>query len=160
MKQRNDNWHRRLPPAARRRAERERQEAVQAALDRPLIAAELAEFEEEIAKAVDDEDYDDDTRSYVEVDEVIGLLRNIERYRGALARDTATLQRWLDGSSELQELWSKFMRCGGVTADDFRQFIDGRFRDRRIRQRRHLRLVSSKASVVRRYYHSRDGDAA
>jgi integrase len=79
---------------------------------------------------------------YIQIDEVIALLYSIERHRYALRDDMATLQDWLNGSTEFAEAWRIFTRAGGVTANDFDQFVDGQFYARRIWQKRHLRLIA------------------
>lgn len=90
-------------------------------------------------------DYDeinaDDDRTSIEVGEVIDLLGRIERHREALECEQATLTRWLAGAPELAADWAGFTRMGGVTAEDFARYLDGRLRSRRTRRKRHLRLV-------------------
>jgi hypothetical protein len=93
-------------------------------------------------------------RTYVTGAEVVALLERIEHHRDALAAEQATFQDWLDGSDELYERWSAFIQAGGVTAHEFGRFLNDRpFRHRRVRQRRHLRLVASNSGrrhVLRR----------
>jgi hypothetical protein len=84
---------------------------------------------------------EDDERRCIEVDEVIELLRRIDWHRQALRQEQTTLQRWLNGSPALAIDWRRFTSSGGVTAEDFTLFKDGRLRQRRTRHRRHLRLV-------------------
>ena len=110
----------RLPPAALRRAERERREL-------QLAGEDECEVEQYLA----------------EEDELLDVLKSIERHRDRLAADASYFDGLLISNPELQALWQKFMRAGGVTSRDFRQFLDGRFRCRRIKQRRHLRLVAA-----------------
>lgn len=51
---------------------------------------------------------------------------------------------------ELRALWSKFHRVGGCTTKDLEDFLNGRFRPRIVRQRKHLRLIASrKAPPIR-----------
>ena len=82
------------------------------------------------------------------------VLRHIEDYRQGLARQTAQLQHWFDGSPELEAFWTEFTRAGGVTAADLIEFFEGRFRPRRCRRNRHLRLIVSKPFRIRPH----DGD--
>jgi hypothetical protein len=99
-----------------------------------------------IRKVIDDElDFYDDEAEYdvIHVDEVIGLLRSIERHRQGLRDHMMTLHRWLNGSSEFAEAWRTFTQAGGISAEDFDKFIDGGFCARRARCKRHLRLISS-----------------
>jgi hypothetical protein len=96
-------------------------------------------------------DYEEE-RTEIWPDEVIGLLRSMEDHRNALTADAATLQSWLETFNDLHETWSEFQRMGGIGADDFDQFLsDGKLQRRRlVRQRRHLRLVSSQQVPRRR----------
>lgn len=105
-------------------------------------------------------EYDEEDGHTISADEVIGLLRNIEQYRQALTRESATLERWLAGSQELQDTWREFQLAGGVSADDFQAFIDGTFRYRRIKQKRHLRLVSTGKNVITHRAQRMGGDDA
>jgi hypothetical protein len=98
---------------------------------------------EDLKPDITEEQVDDEHRHYITEDEVIELLGDIERHREALAHDVGILEHWLGGSAELRAEWSKFIRNGGVTAADFADFMNGQFRYRRIRQHKHLRLVSS-----------------
>jgi hypothetical protein len=82
--------------------------------------------------------------TYIQVSAVIALLRSIEAHRQALCDNEATLHNWLRASSEFTRAWSKFVSAGGVSAADFDKFMDGQFRGRRIRQKKHLRLVASR----------------
>jgi hypothetical protein len=121
-----------------------RERAVEAELVRLLTSTEDAELEAEIRDALcEDEEIDEDeiNADAIEVHDVIGLLRNIEGHQKALHGHMAILHRWLNRSRDLSEAWAKFMRGGGVTADDFALFVDGRFRSRHTRQKRHLRLL-------------------
>jgi hypothetical protein len=79
---------------------------------------------------------------YIKSPDVVGLLRSIERNRKALLDALKTLQSWLNKSSEFAESWRDFTSSGGISADDFGHFIDGRFCARRTRQKRHLRLIA------------------
>jgi hypothetical protein len=111
----------------------------------------------------DDERLDEiitDDRQYARFagGEVVGLLRTIEKHRAALEGATACLQRWIYGSTELTTTWTKFQAAGGVTADDFADFLKGRLRVRRIRNHRHLRLLVSNGRRPVRLRVERDGD--
>jgi len=86
-------------------------------------------------------DFDNDEPYFIEIDEVVTLLRGIERHREALQKATTFLRKWLDGSHEFSDAWHAFTTAGGISADDFDQFARGRFRARRIRQKKHLRLI-------------------
>ena len=89
---------------------------------------------------------EDEGRRFITETEVVRVLRNIERHRRAIIRERTTFERWLDGSQDLREVWSKFMAVGGLTAADFEAFLRDEFRHRRIRQFGHLRLVVSNSA--------------
>jgi hypothetical protein len=97
----------------------------------------------------DANNFDEDGKAFITEDEVVELLQSMERYRQRIADAAFVFSDWLEGSPQLQEVWNKFIQAGGITADDFRKFLDGRFRYRLIRQRRHLRLVVNNKSQRR-----------
>lgn len=80
--------------------------------------------------------------NYISHDEVIGLLLSIEGHRQAITDATNKFDHWLQSSGELRDTWGRFLIGGGVSAEDFCQFLAGRFRCRPVRQRQHLRLIS------------------
>lgn len=82
--------------------------------------------------------------TYIQVSAVIALLRSIEGHQQALRDHQETLHQWLRASAEFTRAWDMFVSSGGISAADFDKFMDGRFRARRIRQRKHLRLVASR----------------
>jgi hypothetical protein len=103
---------------------------------------ECEEIEDEIDEEVGDEGCEDRTRTtYISKDEVIGLLHSIEGHRQAITDATGKFDHWVQSSEELRQVWSRFLISGGVSAEDFRQFLAGRFRHRPVRQRQHLRLI-------------------
>ena len=77
-----------------------------------------------------DEDDESDT-DYIDADEVIGLLRRIEWNRKALDDAQSKMKRWFSQSSDLAETYRRFTAAGGIGADDFVQFLNGRFHYRR-----------------------------
>ena len=79
----------------------------------------------------------------IDANDVLDTLYSIEQHRQELHDATNTLQRWLNGSEEFTEAWREFTNCGGITAADFKSFVDGTFRCRRIRRKKHLRLVAN-----------------
>jgi hypothetical protein len=90
------------------------------------------------------DDYEDDgDRGRIEIDEVVRLLKSNNYYRDGLRANVATLKRWLDGSEEFAEAWKDFTISGGISADDFKSFMAGTFRCRRVPRKKHLRLVAS-----------------
>ena len=98
-------------------------------------------------EAVEETDLCDEKRdeqpAYIQVDGVIALLRSNERHRQALRDNEMTLRNWLKASSEFARVWNVFLSAGGISAGDFEKLMDGRFRARRIRHKRHLRLVAN-----------------
>jgi hypothetical protein len=85
----------------------------------------------------------DPRREYIGADEVVALLRDIERLRNRLASNAYILQHWLHGSEDLAKIWQAFTMQGGIGADDFEKFMAGTFRPcHPIRQCRHLRLLT------------------
>jgi hypothetical protein len=72
------------------------------------------------------------------------LAREIDDARERLAVKQLKVDRELSRQPRMREYWAEFTSAGGVTADDLDQFIAGRFRYRRTRQQKHLRLVVSK----------------
>jgi hypothetical protein len=73
--------------------------------------------------------------------ELVDALKSVERHRDQLQAAASYVQAILASDPDLHRQWNEFTHAGGITADDFRQFLDGRFRYRLARQRKHLRLV-------------------
>ena len=97
--------------------------------ERREVALELRETEEQ--------------DGYISQDEVIELLYNIEYHRNAIANVTDKFEYWLGSSKQLRDVWNRFLIGGGISANDFQAFLNGKFRCRPVRQRRHLRLISN-----------------
>src|SRR5262245_90465 len=137
-----------LPPAARERFEREQRHIGQ----------------DEDEDWLDDEDeWLDDEEIFTEDDAktaFLSILDSVERCRAQLRDELALLARALQEEPELQRQWQEFTRVGGVTADEFRRFLEGRFRHRRTRQRRHMRLVASNTTKPARLRRSGGDEAA
>jgi hypothetical protein len=93
-------------------------------------------------------------------EELIELLESIEQWQHRLVRDRSRLAALLGYTPDLQQRWDQFTRQGGITAKEFEAFLDGKFRARITRQRRHLRLVSSRKGVIMRAPRSNDPEAA
>jgi hypothetical protein len=90
---------------------------------------------------------DDDEDEEITVDPVLELLdlyANLmlmqERGRDYRNRLAALLRRYPD----LQKQWNDFERAGGLTTKDLEDFLNGQFRPRLTRTRRHLRLISTR----------------
>jgi hypothetical protein len=102
-------------------------------------------------------DWSNDSEDIFTAAQVIDLLGRIESYRVAIARAEARLQRWLDHSREFAALWQKFIAAGGITADEFQQFLGGKPRHRPTRQNKHLRLITNRNQrAVRPMTHGND----
>jgi hypothetical protein len=108
---------------------------------------------------LDDFDGNPDDDDVIRANEVIALLRRIEWNRKALEDAHSKFKEWCSQSSELAATYRKFTAAGGISADDFTRFLEGRFRHRPARAKRQLRLVSSTKPQPRRLYRSHD-DAA
>jgi hypothetical protein len=91
-----------------------------------------------------DQEIEEDEPTFIQVEAIIALLRSIERHRQALRDNETTLRKWLRASSEFTNAWNVFVNAGGVSAADFDNFMDGQFHARRIRRKKHLRLVASR----------------
>jgi hypothetical protein len=83
-------------------------------------------------------------------EQLLIALRAIEHHRNQLDQATGNLQRLLRIDADMHKLWSKFTLAGGLSSGDLVSFIEGRFRHRRVRQRQHLRLVSSRKQGISR----------
>jgi len=88
-------------------------------------------------------------RTHITVEEIEQLWTGIEHHRCEIAAAQAIWDDWLDNSPELANEWSKFCAAGGLTAQEFVAFLDGQFKQRSVRQRRHLRLISSRKDTRR-----------
>ena len=92
-------------------------------------------------------------RTSISIEEVVALLNGIEQHREALAHADAVLSDWLCNSPQFGQAWHDFAAAGGISANDFYAFMDGRFRGRPgVRQLGHLRLIANDAapSIARR----------
>jgi hypothetical protein len=89
-------------------------------------------------------DYEDDFDDYsIEREDVLCLLRSIERNRQALRDAAKALQRYVEDSPGFAKTWREWNAAGGVTADDFERFLDDRMRYRPTKRKRHLRLIAN-----------------
>ena len=73
-------------------------------------------------------------------DDLLALLRQIERKQAELATIRKSLSV-IVRNPLLSRIWRKFTSSGGITADDFARFREGRLRPRIVHGRRHLRLI-------------------
>jgi len=81
----------------------------------------------------------------IQVQAIIDVLRSMERHRQSLRESETTLSKWLRASPEFSGAWNVFMSAGGISAEDFDKFLDGKFRAKHTRQKRHLRLIMSRS---------------
>jgi hypothetical protein len=54
----------------------------------------------------------------VTVQEVVNLLQYNESHQRAINRNQAQLQDWLNHAPELNDVWTRFISAGGITAED------------------------------------------
>src|SRR5690348_3082035 len=88
-------------------------------------------------------------RTRISVDEVWALWRGIEQHRRQITEAYAIFADWLAGSPQLAKEWRGFIAAGGVNADDFIAFLDGKFRPLPVLQQRHLRLIPAPPKTKR-----------
>ncbi len=122
-------------------------------------AGDIQTFVEAIARAANDDEAQERGRSAAGAVDLLqrgdptpGLPRMrdlwgtelaiLEYHRHGLDQAADDLQQLLCNDADLRKLWSNFTMAGGIFASDLSNFIAGRLRYRRIRQRRHLRLVT------------------
>ena len=84
------------------------------------------------------EPYDDD---FVTTGDVVSLLYEVELARDKISDRLAQLRLWLHKYPELQKHFTQFEAQGGISADEFVQFIAGRMPPRQVTKKKHLRLV-------------------
>jgi hypothetical protein len=120
----------------------------------------------------------------VRTDMVLAVLRALDAARDQLRWQQSKLDRVLNDSlladdfdddvgederalAHLRQAWAAFRQVGGVTADDWQRWLDGKPIDR-LRQtgrnKRHLRVVASRPTYLplrmRKHLCGSDGDAA
>jgi hypothetical protein len=93
-------------------------------------------------------------------DELLDLLRDIERRQKRLAQDQRDLHRLIEREPDLRQKWHEFTRMGGISANELELFLQGRLRPRITHQRRHLRLVPNRKLVNRGHHYDDDPDEA
>ena len=84
------------------------------------------------------EPFDDD---FVTTGDVVSLLYEVELAREKISDRLAQLRLWLHRYPELNKHFTQFEHQGGISADDFVQFIAGRMSPRKVTKKKHLRLV-------------------
>lgn len=92
-------------------------------------------------------DFDaDDEEEYQPPEEaLLHGLRRTESCRHSLESERANLQALLRNNPQLAAKWQEFAAGGGISADDFEAFLNGKFRVRLgARTRRHLRLITNR----------------
>jgi hypothetical protein len=74
--------------------------------------------------------------------DVVWLLQQIAHHRQSLDEASQMLQKWQQNSDEFADAWREFLAAGGLTAADWSRWVECTFfRRRRVRIRKHLRLV-------------------
>ncbi len=66
---------------------------------------------------------DDEPETIDELKELLGILPNVDKYQSALNTEINSLHRWVSGSPQLTDIWSRFQKAGGATADEFENFL-------------------------------------
>ena len=87
----------------------------------------------------EDEDFTIDTAK-----QLLLILRAIDYGRERLDGLQVKLSDLFERYPPVEDMWRQFRKAGGLTADDFVKFLKGQLRPRITRQRKHLRLVSSR----------------
>ncbi len=95
-------------------------------------------------------DYEDDFDVYIDVDDVVSLLRSIEYSQRQLRSAAEILQRYVEDSPDFAKAWREFNDAGGVSAEDFERFLDDRMRYRPVKRKRHLRVISNNRGKIHR----------
>ena len=102
-------------------------------------------------------DHDDDDEEYREPEEALRYsLRRIESHRQSLENERASLQSLLRNNPRLAAKWAEFTAAGGVSSNDWEAFLNGKFRAKLVRTRKHLRVVSN-SPRIRLRRRDRDG---
>ena len=101
---------------------------------------ELAEAIENWDDRYDEEDFDSDC---IDIDEIIGLRRDIEQSQEWTATQNARFGRLLKASPKFAKYWKTFIDAGGITVQDLQKFIDGKLRHKATPTKKHLRLIVS-----------------
>jgi hypothetical protein len=101
-----------------------------------------------------DEDDDDEIEEWSgssPEEELLDALERIEEARRELEAQRRYFEAVLAADDYLQEQWAGFLRHGGISAHEFRNYLAGKIiRYRANRKRRHLRLiVNNKRRAVR-----------
>jgi hypothetical protein len=94
-------------------------------------------------RLVDDEDDDEVLDPEIEL---LQLLYWQDSYQASLQRNRSRVDSLLRRYPDLLQRWQQFLRNGGVGAEHWEQYLNGRMRPRLTRQRKHLRLISRKAA--------------
>jgi hypothetical protein len=77
------------------------------------------------------------------LDDVTDMLKQNEDCQETISDNLAIFQGWLEMFPKFADKWKRFQSAGGVTARDWKKFCEGTMRHRSMREKKHLRLVSS-----------------
>jgi hypothetical protein len=78
------------------------------------------------------------------IDEIVlDLLTDIEMEQEIINGRLTRLYTMMGQYPMFEKRWQEFQKQGGVTADDYYNFLRNRFAPRKIVKRKHLRLVST-----------------
>ena len=102
-------------------------------------------------RSCDDYDIDNDEVEHrrVSVNDFVHLLHLVDYHRQELHAAATRLREWLYRTPKLAQRFHDYTAAGGVSAEDFELFLKNRFCDRHVRQKRHLRLISSNKNIRR-----------
>ncbi|MGL3211650.1 hypothetical protein [Bradyrhizobium sp. BR 1433] len=134
----------RMEAVERRRKQRNEQHCIKPPIHFQARPQEYRRGHKTPNQANFDHEIDDGEPNFIQVEAIIALLKSMDRHRQALTNSETILRKWLQASSEFTGVWNTFVRAGGVSAADFDSFMGGQFQARRIRQKKHLRLVASR----------------
>jgi hypothetical protein len=99
-------------------------------------------------------------RKHVSVDDVTAALREMAELRERLDWRRRDLRLMFLQAPELRTRFETFQRAGGVTADEWVAFIEGRMRHRLCRSRGNLRLLTNNRPLTTNRRSSGGTDAA
>jgi hypothetical protein len=97
-----------------------------------------------------DDDEEEDVPAIASEEDLENILDLIDRHRLQLETQTRLLHALLKRHPDLKAEYEDFLRCGGVTGEDFERYQQGRMRPRLLHHRGHLRLVRTSPPIIGR----------
>jgi hypothetical protein len=95
----------------------------------------------------EDDEEEEDVPAIAPEEDLENILDLIDRHRLQLETQTRLLHQLLKRHPDLKAEYEDFLRCGGVTGEDFERYQQGRMRPRLLNHRGNLRLVSKSQPV-------------